>query len=416
MNILMIYPKPDYNKKPRFGFSYELLLIATILNSFHSVEIKDYSCEKYDEQWLLEQRKEKKYNLVLVECDSYALKRSQNVINAKEIISLFKGYIQTIAYGNYCCIKKMDFYEADYTIKNSDVNQIIDCINSFGIGEKIPNIEEYDKLPFVDRKLLWKIDYYYKNKNSTLFQTSKGCENTCVFCQRKGWQEHYVTHSDEYVITELKKLSEDGYKNVWITDENFSFNLKRAKRLLTKVASEIITEDMNFFISSWVNIDMEFIDLCVKCNIKIISFGIESGSEDILKFYRKNIILDKIPALIQYANEKGIFTVGNFIIGAPMETEETINSTFDFIRQCEFDQVNIKTLDYMIGSELYESLKEEYKTEDHIFSCAEYGLTNFTLKELKEKKINFLRKYYQEHQGVLVKKIMQYGQPYNLNS
>lgn len=51
-----------------------------------------------------------------------------------------------------------------------------------------------------------------------------------------------------------------------------------------------------------------------------------------------------MPSIIRYANSLGIFTVGNFIIGAPMESESTITETFDLIKECEFDQINIKTL------------------------------------------------------------------------
>ena len=153
MKILLIYPQPDFNKSPRYGFSYELLLIATILKKGHLVEIKDFSCEKYDEQWLLKAREEKEYDLVLVECDSYALKRSENLINAKKIIDLFKGYIQIVAYGHYCYIQKKDFYEADYTIKQNDVNMIIDFVNSVSLKYKISNIEKYDELPFCDRNI-----------------------------------------------------------------------------------------------------------------------------------------------------------------------------------------------------------------------------------------------------------------------
>lgn len=49
MNILIIYPKPDKHKKPRFGFSYEMLTIATVLSKYHRVHIKDFSCESFDD-------------------------------------------------------------------------------------------------------------------------------------------------------------------------------------------------------------------------------------------------------------------------------------------------------------------------------------------------------------------------------
>ena len=243
---------------------------------------------------------------------------------------------------------------------------MIDAVNAIATSTKVPQVTEYDSLPYIDRNLLLSMDYYLENRHSTLLQTAKGCENTCVFCQRKGWQGHYVPHSDSYVLDELAIIRNQGYRNVWITDENFTFNLVRAKRLLSKMKQNGLTDGMKFFISSWANIDKEFLDLASNCNVRIISFGIESGCQENLDFYKKNIQLIHIPDLIQYANSIGIFSVGNFILGAPMETNDSIERTFALIRECGFDQVNIKTLDYMIGSTLYDSLPDTLKTNDHI--------------------------------------------------
>ena len=149
-----------------------------------------------------------------------------------------------------------------------------------------------------------------------------------------------------------------------------------------------------------------------ECNVRIISFGIESGNAEILQFYRKNINIDNVPNVIQYANSIGIFTVGNFIIGAPTETEETIKETFDLIKKCEFDQVNIKNLDYMVGSSLYESLTDELQTEDHVFACFENGLNNFRLEDIKLQKDAFLSEYYTSHRPILERKIRLYGTPF----
>ena len=254
--------------------------------------------------------------------------------------------------------------------------------------------------------------YYRENRHSTLLQTAKGCENSCVFCQRKGWQGHYISHSDNYVLNELVMIREQGYRNVWITDENFTFNLVRAKRLLSKMKQNGLTESMRFFISSWANIDREFLDLAANCNVHIISFGIESGCQKILNFYQKNIQVAHIPDLIQYANSKGIFTVGNFILGAPIETDDSIEQTFALIRECEFDQVNIKTLDYMSGSTLYNSLPKALKKNDHVFASAENGLTSFTVTELTIRKDTFVKDYYAEHRQRLAEKIRRFGTPY----
>lgn len=412
MNILMIYPKPDKSKKPRFGFSYEMLTISTVLAKYHNVHIKDFSCESFDEGGFVEYIQRESINIALVECDSYALKRSQNILHAAEVIDILNQYTTTIAYGNYCYITKRNFGNAKHTITENDINNIIDCINQFEQHNTVSCIKAYDELPYINRDMLLEIPYYRENEKNTLLQTSKGCENTCIFCQRKGWQCCYVTHSDDYVLGEISNIKGKGFQNVWITDENFTFNLSRAKRLLKKIMQANLHENLRFFISSWANIDEEFLDLSKQCNVRIISFGIESGNAEILRFYKKNININKVPNIIRYANSIGIFTVGNFIIGAPMETEETIDETFDLIRKCEFDQINIKNLDYMIGSSLYESLDDELKTEDHVFACFENGLNAFRLDDIKKRKETFLSEYYSSHRSTIEKKICLYGTPF----
>lgn len=412
MNILVVYPRPDKQKNPRFGFSYDMMIIATVLTERHNVVIRDYSCENFDKSLFLEDVKNNQIQLALIECDSFALKRSQNIIHAKEIIDLLNPKVTTIAFGNYCYITKRQFGNANQTIMVNDVNRIIDCVNSIDRIQVISAIKEYDDIPHINRKLLQRIPYYNSNRKNTLLQTAKGCENTCVFCQRKGWQSCYLPHSDDYVLEEVRNVKNEGFCNVWITDENFTFNLKRAKRLLKKMIDEDLVKGMNYFISSWANVDKEFLDIACQSNVRIISFGIESGNENILKFYKKNIDIKHVPALIQYANQKGIFTVGNFIIGAPMESEKSIEATFNLIEKCEFDQINIKNLDYMIGSSLYDTLDESLKVNDHVFACAENGLNKLPLDEIVKIKNDFQKKYYETHRERIHDKITRFGTPF----
>jgi radical SAM superfamily enzyme YgiQ (UPF0313 family) len=155
------------------------------------------------------------------------------------------------------------------------------------------------------------------------------------------------------------------------------------------------------------------LELAKEAGVSIISFGIESANPEILKFYRKKIDLNKFQNLVEYANRIGLFTVGNFIIGAPMETEETINNTFSYILNTPFDQVNLKLLDYMAGSDLYESLSNEMKKKQrHIFACKENGLNNFPLIHLKEKINCFKAKFQETSSHRLDEKIKKMGPPY----
>jgi radical SAM superfamily enzyme YgiQ (UPF0313 family) len=416
-NIMLIYPQPNEIKKHRYGFSYTWALLGTCLSQLnHNVIMHDYSCESFEKRLFTTELIENNVEIVVIEFDTFALKRSENIDHGNRMIIMIKEFcpqIKSIAYGYYCCITRKNIQNADVTVKDSDMNCIISAISQCDNSVFLSKYKKFDDLPFVDRLSLQEIPYYKVNGISTLIQTAKGCENSCVFCQRKAWQPHFETHSLNYILSEFSLLQKNQFKNIWIIDENFTFQLHRAKQILHALIENKLTTGMNIAISSWANIDENFIDLAVQSNIKIISCGIESGNQSILKFYRKNIDLDQTKHIINYANEKGIFTVGNFILGAPMETNDTINQTFSFIRDCSFDQVNIKNLDYMEGSVLYDSLPTNLK-ENHtqIFACMENGLTSFTLEEMVKLREVFLFEYYHQRKELLKNKIEQYGNPY----
>ena len=304
--------------------------------------------------------------------------------------------------------------EADITLDNDLFLSMINLEEVLKQSKKYTSkTYEFDSIPFPDRDLIETVAYYKKNRNSTLIQTSRGCLNSCTFCQRRGWQDRVQFHSDEYVYKEMSIIKNRGYKNIWIQDENFTFNLKRAKRILKRFIEHNVTNEMKIAISSWTKIDKEFLELAALANVKIISMGIESANQDVLKYYKKEINLEEVKNIVSYADSLGIFTVGNFIIGAPMENLDMINNTFSFIKDSGFDQVNIKTLDFMIGSRLYESLPRDKYPNPHYFCCIETGLGQLPLKELHIAKEKFITEYRTRFSSRLKKKILRCGTPYD---
>ena len=71
----------------------------------------------------------------------------------------------------------------------------------------------------------------------------------------------------------------------------------------------------------------------------VISWGIESGSEMILRRVRKGISKDRVAQSLRWAKSAGIKNWGYFIIGLPGETEETIRETIDFSKELPLDLV-----------------------------------------------------------------------------
>lgn len=416
MNVLFIYPQPLVKKQIRFGFSLNIAYSAAILKKEgHNVFFIDCSCTELNNQDIVLYIKHNKIRMVFVEFDSFALKRSLNKSKGVDILKTIKEYdssISTVAFGFQCIMERSHVEYADIVITDDILGCILNVVENKGKTYSYENYE-FDSLPFPDRDTIESVEYYRKNKAYSLIQTAKGCLNSCSFCQRRGWQNKYSMHSDAYSLQEFELLQSRQYRNIWVSDENFTFNLTRAKRLLRLIIDNRLSANMKLAISSWSKIDFEFLELAAAANIKIISMGIESANPEILKFYNKDIDLNHVRELVKYANQVGVFMVGNFIIGAPMETKEMINNTFKYIEEVGFDQVNIKVLDYMIGSKLYETLPKGYN-EDHYFSCVENRLGLFKLDVLKSLKDNFLKNYYISHSANLREKIIKFGTPYDI--
>lgn len=418
MNIALVYPRPNEHKYPRFGFSYDWAVIATALHKQNNnVFLYDFSVQYYDRVSFLDFLISKAIQLVVIEFDSFTLKRSENFIHGYEIIDAIRskcGKLPVIVYGHYPCIVKEPIKNADRTVNMGGLSYFSNCINEYLPPANQIHLDSINEYPFIDRTYInEQIPFYAKNNKSSLIRTSLGCGNSCIFCQRKSWCQHYTELPDRYVYDEFQLLAAQNILNLWIVDDNFTFHLGRAKRILKGLIDRGYTKDMKISLSSWVNVDEEFLELAHKANVKVISFGIESANYEILNFYKKNIDLQHAKDIIRHTDECGIFTIGNFIIGAPNETMDTISKTFSFIEECGFDQLNIKILSYLAGAKLFDYLPESLKNSTRVYACKENGLTNFSLTELEHIKNDFIEAYRKFRYSKLQDKIKKFGTPYD---
>jgi anaerobic magnesium-protoporphyrin IX monomethyl ester cyclase len=84
-------------------------------------------------------------------------------------------------------------------------------------------------------------------------------------------------------------------------------------------------------------VDPEMLRLMGQAGCWMISWGIESASEEVLQRARKGIALEQVEQALQWSREAGIRNWGYFIIGLPGETEETIKQTIRFSKRLPLD-------------------------------------------------------------------------------
>lgn len=272
--------------------------------------------------------------------------------------------------------------EADITIgellealdSNSDLSNIKGLIykkgNKFIKTAPRDFIKDLDTLPMPAYDLLPDITKYYMPPANSLYRlpsasiiTSRGCPMQCTFCANVVFGNRCRAHSAEYVMKMIKHLYHKyGIREIQIYEDNFVAYRERLIKLCNLLIKEKL--DLNWWCMASVNlVNPEILRLMKKAGCWQIAYGCESGSQEILDLYKKNVTIERIEKALKCTKEAGISTKGFFMLGGPGETKETMQRTIDFIRRLPLDEFHITYFTPLPGSEIYRNVKK-YGTFD----------------------------------------------------
>jgi anaerobic magnesium-protoporphyrin IX monomethyl ester cyclase len=203
--------------------------------------------------------------------------------------------------------------------------------------------------------------------------TSRGCPYDCIFCGSKTtWGKKVRYHSAPYVLKELAWLAENGIHNISFVDDTFTLNKQR----LRTICEGIVTMGINitFLCSSRVDtLDEEILVLLKKAGCKMITFGVESADEGVLKTIKKKTNLSQVRRSIALTKEAGIKTHTSYVIGCPGETRETVEKTIKFAIDMDPDYVQFSIFTPLPGTESWDYLDPQQKTSIDYSTLHWYG-------------------------------------------
>jgi radical SAM superfamily enzyme YgiQ (UPF0313 family) len=224
--------------------------------------------------------------------------------------------------------------------KMDDVDNVIFKRNGKAVTTPCRRIEDLSALPFP----CYSESVYPAMRNDSkikviVLDESRGCPFGCYFCIhpiKSGWKLR--TKPAERVIEEMCRIMEE------VGTRAFRYaGSTTPSELAGRIARAILERRMEVVYSSFGNAANASADCYPemrRSGCRSIFFGIESGSEEILRrSMGKKIKPGRIAEVIEGSKKAGIFTVGSIIFPSPFETEETERVTMEFLREVRPDSV-----------------------------------------------------------------------------
>lgn len=170
------------------------------------------------------------------------------------------------------------------------------------INDRRPLIEPLDKIPIPDRSLL-NMKHYLKRTSIVPFQprrnahilTSRGCPYKCVFCSTSAFWQKFRAFSADRVVAEITELIDKyNVELIHIFDDLFIANKKRFIEIVERIKKEKINEKIKFMCLARADLLNDEVMRAFKdMNVVCIGFGMESGSEKVLNYLKRDTVTVK---------------------------------------------------------------------------------------------------------------------------
>lgn len=194
--------------------------------------------------------------------------------------------------------------------------------------------------------------------------TARGCTHKCSFCYRH--MEGVRQHSVDYVIQHIKFLkAKHGINGFAFADELFNSRPK----WIYEFCDALERERLNIFYliagARLDKMDEKILRRLKDTGCVEVAYGQESGSDTILKEYRKGISSSKNKEITLLTTEKvGILSAAQLVIGSPSETTRTISETIQFLKDVHAYQYSLNYLMPLPGASIWKYVEENNLIND----------------------------------------------------
>jgi radical SAM superfamily enzyme YgiQ (UPF0313 family) len=191
---------------------------------------------------------------------------------------------------------------------------------------------DINEFPEHDYELIAVERYFALKRERQLdYITSQGCRFRCTFCADPTvYGRAWFGLEPIRVATELERLwKRYRFTDVGFQDETFFTHAER----VAAIAEEILRRDLRF---TWMatmrgdqgtRLDDDVLLACRHAGLRRVMIGLESGSQPMLDWMKKDLKLEQVFAAAEKCRRHGIGVLFNLIVGFPDEPPESVAAT-----------------------------------------------------------------------------------------
>jgi len=222
-----------------------------------------------------------------------------------------------------------------------------------------PEVSNLDALPHVTDIYRRDLDVrrynvpFLLNPYVSLY-TTRGCPAQCTFCL---WPQTLSGHpwrkrSTDDVAREMAKAKEYWpYVKEFFFDDD-TFNIQKARTI--ELCSKLKPLKLTWSCTSRVTTDYETLKAMKEAGCRLLIVGYESGDQQILKNIKKGATIERARQFTKDCHKLGLVIHGDFILGLPGETRETIENTIAFAKELDVETIQVSVAHAYPGTELYD--------------------------------------------------------------
>lgn len=215
-------------------------------------------------------------------------------------------------------------------------------------------VENIDLLAPPDRSVIQHLKYQSivgVSEHLATMISSRGCPYRCTYCDVPFKQ--YRQRSILSVADEIRACLDMGYNEVHFYDDLFNITPER----VIAFCDEIVRRGYSFawdFRGRVNSVTRESLVRAKAAGCRMISFGVETGSDEGLSQLKKNCTTEQIRRVFGWCRELGIFTIADFMIGMPFEkSPEDVRRNVDFLLEIDPDYAQFSILSLFPNTEIF---------------------------------------------------------------